>query len=61
VKHHVGRQIARLITFLSREKAQSKPDNTVMLSVISGSSFLALTKWSGGAEAALAGLVRLLH
>ena len=59
MKQHIGRQIERVVTFLSRERAQSKPDGTVMLSVISGSSVLALTKWSGGAETALAGLVRL--
>jgi hypothetical protein len=59
VKGHIGRQIVRVVTFLSRERAQTKPDNTVMLSVVSGSSVLALTRWSGGAETALAGLVRL--
>jgi hypothetical protein len=58
VKEHNGRRIERVLTFLSRELGQSKPDNTVMLSVISGSSVLALTKVSG-AESALAGLVRL--
>ena len=58
MKEHNGRRIERVLTFLSRELGQSKPDNTVMLSVISGSSVLALTKVSG-AESALAGLVRL--
>ena len=54
-----GRRIERVIAFLARERAQSKPDNTVVLSVISGSSVLALTKVPGTAETALAGLVRL--
>ena len=56
---HKGRQIERVITFLSRERAQSKPDNTVMLSVISGTSVLAFTKVPGSAVTALAGLARL--
>ena len=55
------RRIERVITFLSRERAQTKPDTTVTLSVISGTSFLAFTKLSGSADTALAGLVRLLH
>jgi hypothetical protein len=59
VTQNIGRQIERVLTLLSRELGQSKPDNTVMLSVISGSSVLALTKASG-AETALASLVRLL-
>ena len=58
MKQNNGRRIGRALTFLSRELGQSKPDNTVILSVISGSSVLALTKVSG-AESALAGLVRL--
>ena len=57
---HNGRRIERVITFLSRERAQTKPDTTMTLSVISGSSVLALTKLSGGAAVtALAGLARL--
>jgi hypothetical protein len=59
VKSNIGRQIERVLTFLSREHAQTRPDNTVTLSVISGSSVLAFTKLSGSAEAALTGLVRL--
>ena len=54
-----GRRIERAIAFLSREAAQTKPDNTVMLSVISGSSVLALTRVPGSAVTALTGLVRL--
>jgi hypothetical protein len=60
VKQH-DRRIRRVITFLSRERAQTKPDTTVTLSVISGSSVLAFTKLSGSAVTALAGLVRLFH
>ena len=55
---HNERRIERVITFLSREHAQTKPDTTMTLSVISGTSVLAFTKFSGGA-AALTGLVRL--
>ena len=58
---HDERRIGRVITFLSREDAQTKPDTTVTLSVISGSSVLAFTKLSGSAVTALAGLVRLFH
>jgi hypothetical protein len=59
VKSNIGRQIERVLTFLSREHAQTRPDSTVTLSVISGSSVLAFTKLSGSAESALTGLVRL--
>jgi hypothetical protein len=60
VKQHNGRRIERVLTFLSRERAQTKPDNTVVLSVISGTSVLAFTKVPGSAVTALSGLVRLL-
>jgi hypothetical protein len=59
VTQHNGRHIERVLAFFSREHAQTKPDNTVMLSVISGSSVLAFTKVSGSAVTALAGLARL--
>jgi hypothetical protein len=59
VTQHNGRRIERVLTFLSREHAQAKPDNTVMLSVVSGTSVLAFTKVSGSAVTALTGLVRL--
>ena len=52
-------RIKRFLAFLSRERAQTKPDTTVTLSVISGSSVLAFTKFSGSAVTALTGLVRL--
>ena len=54
-----GRRIERAIAFLSREVAQTKPDNTVILSVMSGSSVLAFTRVPGSAVTALTGLVRL--
>jgi hypothetical protein len=57
---NIGRQIGRALAFLSREAAQTKPDNTVVLSVISGTSLLAVTRLSGeSAVTALTGLVRL--
>jgi hypothetical protein len=57
---HIGRQIERVLAFLSREAAQTKPDNTVVLSVLSGTSLLAVTKVSGeSAVTALTGLARL--
>jgi len=59
VKSNIGRQIERALTFLSRERAQTRPDSTVTLSVISGSSVLAFTKLSGSAVTALTGLARL--
>jgi hypothetical protein len=59
---NVGRDIARLITFLSRERGQVKPDNTVTLSVITGSSMLALSRLSDNAAAsAVTRLVRLFE
>jgi len=57
---NIGRQIERALAFLSREVAQTKPDNTVVLSVLSGTSLVAITKVSGeSAVTALTGLVRL--
>jgi hypothetical protein len=57
---HIGRQIERVLAFLSREAAQAKPDNTMVLSVITGTSLLAVTRVSGeSAVTALTGLVRL--
>ena len=56
---HIGRHIKRALAFLSREAAQAKPDNTVVLSVISGTSLLAFTRVPGSAVTALTGLVRL--
>jgi hypothetical protein len=59
VTQYNGRHIRRAFAFLSREVAQAKPDNTVVLSVISGTSLLAFTKVPGSAVTALTGLVRL--
>ncbi len=56
---HEDRHIKRALAFLSREAAQAKPDNTVVLSVISGTSLLAFTRVPGTAVTALTGLVRL--
>jgi hypothetical protein len=59
VQLHRSQKIAELITFLSREHAQTKPDTTFTLSVISGTSVLALTRFSDSAATALTGVVRL--
>jgi hypothetical protein len=59
VTQHNEGHIEWVLTLLSREHAQTKPDNTVVLSVISGTSVLAFTKVSGSAVTALAGLARL--
>jgi hypothetical protein len=53
------RRIRRFLTCLSRECAQAKPDSTVTLSVISGSSVLAFTKLPATAVSTVTGLVRL--
>jgi hypothetical protein len=59
VKHDRRHRIQEFLTFLSREHAQSKPDKTVTLTVISGSSFLALTRFSENGASAVTSLVRL--
>ena len=56
---HKERRIERSLTFLSREHAQAKPDKTVTLAVISGSSFLALTRFSENGANAVTSLARL--
>jgi len=53
------RKIEQVLAFLSRERAQTKPDNTVVLSVITGTSVLAFTRVSDSAALALTGLARL--
>jgi hypothetical protein len=58
VKTHRRQKIEELITFLWRERAQTKPDSTFTLSVISGTSVLALTRFSDSAANALIGVVR---
>ena len=52
-------RIKRFLAFLSRERAQVKPDSTVTISVLSASSLLAFEKFSGNAVTAITGLVRL--
>jgi hypothetical protein len=59
VKSHRRRKVDELVTFLQRECAQAKPDTTFTLSVISGTSFLAFTRFSDSAANALLGVVRL--
>ena len=59
MKQNRRHRIEELVTFLSRERAQTKPDLTMTLSVISGSSVLAFTRLSDSAASALTGLVRL--
>jgi hypothetical protein len=59
VKYHNRHRINEFLTFLSREHAQAKPDKTVTLTVISGSSFLAYTRFSENGVNALTSLVRL--
>ena len=56
---HGRYRIERLATFLSRERAQTMPEYTLTLSVVSGSSLLTFTRLSDSAANALTGLVRL--
>ena len=59
MKYHSRHRINEFLTFLSREHAQAKPDKTVTLTVISGSSFLAFTRFSESGASAVGSLVRL--
>ncbi len=59
MKQHNRHRIQEFLTFLSREHAQTKPDKTVTLTVISGSSFLAFTRVSENGASAVSSLVRL--
>ena len=59
MKYHTRHRIDEFLTFLSREHAQTKPDKTVTLTVISGSSFLAFTRVSENGASAVSSLVRL--
>jgi hypothetical protein len=52
-------KVAELATFLSRECAQTRPGDTLTLSVISGTSVLAFTRFSDTAANSIAGLLRL--
>jgi hypothetical protein len=51
--------MARLVEFLSDERAQTNPKYAVSLSVISGTSLLSFSSASRNAGTALIGLVRL--
>jgi hypothetical protein len=59
VKQHNRHRIQEFLAFLSREHAQAKPDKTVTLTVISGSSLLAFTRFSENGASAVTSLVRL--
>ena len=59
MKQNDRHRIQEFLTFLSREHAQAKPDKTVTLAVISGSSFLAFTRISENGASAVSSLVRL--
>ena len=59
MKYYTRHRVYEFITFLSREHAQTKPDKTVTLTVISGSSFLAFTRFSENGANAVTSLVRL--
>ena len=59
MKQHNRHRIQEFLTFLSREHAQTKPDKTVTLTVISGSTFLAFTRVSENGASAVSSLVRL--
>lgn len=59
MKHHRRHRIREFLTFLSREHAQAEPDKTVTLAVVSGSSFLAFTRFSENGASAVTTLVRL--
>ncbi len=59
MKQNDRHRIQEFLTFLSREHAQTKPDKTVTLAVISGSSFLAFTRISENGASAVSSLVRL--
>ena len=52
-------RIEELVAFLSREGAQTDPKNTVTLSVISGTSVLAFTRFSESTANVMQSVVRL--
>ena len=56
---HRRHRMHEFLTFLSREHAQAKPDKTVTLAVVSGTSFLAFTRFSENGASAVTSLVRL--
>jgi hypothetical protein len=52
-------RIEELIAFLTREAAEANPKNTVTLSVISGTSLLAFTRFSESTANVMRSVVRL--
>lgn len=52
-------RIEELIAFLSREAAETNPKDTVTLSVISGTSVLAFTRYSESTANVMKSVVRL--
>ena len=59
MKHQGRHRIQEFLAFLSREHAQVKPDKTVTLAVISGSSVLAFTRISESGASAVSSLAQL--
>lgn len=59
MKHNGRHRIQELVTFLSRERAQTMPEYALTLSVISGTSVLAFTRLSDSAANAITSVVRL--
>ena len=59
MKHLRKHRIEKLIAFLARERAQAKPEYTVTLAVISGTSVLPFTGFSANAARAITSMVRL--
>jgi len=59
VKHNRRHRIQELVTFLSRDRAQTMPEYALTLSVISGTSVLAFTRLSDSAANVITGVVRL--
>jgi hypothetical protein len=60
MKHDRRHRIERFRAFLLRERAQTRPENVMTLSVLSGSSVLAFSHISDGATAtAVTRVVRL--
>ena len=60
MQHNRRNRIQGLVAFLSREGAQARPEAAMTLSVLSGSSVLAVSHLSDGATAtAVTRLVRL--
>jgi hypothetical protein len=52
-------RIEELIALLSRESAETTPKDTVTLSVITGTSFLAVTRFSESTANVMQSVVRL--